>query len=306
MPAIDNITSLPLTPSLLNFYREKLRDNVRQSACAFSDSLNRLLPELDHIHRLEGSLSSSIATIKSFESENHDLRALLSQIIEENVRLRLKQIPDYTDTTLSVRLLDSLSAKATIADHSGVISSLTERCEALETFAAQTLSDLKNEKTRSEELLVQCTELQESLRYNTKQLTSELETLHGQPSTQDWEFLKAEVESLSNQQARDHEEMKAMKLENERLRGRVVSLANCSSSASSGAHVVPFNHDPDDLVNDVSRLKNKLDSLERFATKFMPDDSVSGVPEFFHTVDKTKGRLNDVQERLARRIRERH
>ncbi|CCG80642.1 protein of unknown function [Taphrina deformans PYCC 5710] len=302
MQEIDDITSLPLTPSLLKFYRDKVRDNVRQSARAFDDSLDRLLPELDHMHRLEASLSSSFTTIKSFESENHDLRALLSQVIEENVRLRLKQNPDCADSSLSARLLDSLASRPAAADHSSVISSLVERCEALEAFATQTLSDLKNEKVRSEELSVQAMELQESLQHNTKQWTSELQILKGQPSLQDWEFLRAEVASLTAQQARDQADLRALGKENEKLRGRISSLANCSERQDHPpcASVVCAE---DDMEQDMTRLKDKLDSLERFATKFMPDDRVVGVPEFFHTVDKTKGRLNDVEQRLARRMR---
>lgn len=347
--AMDEVTSLPLSHGLLAFYRDKLRDALRQSHATLTADLERIQPDLDHVHQLERSLASSVLTIRSFEGENTDLRDLLRELIEDNARLRLNTAPSssFDFAAQSDRLVDLLqtSQGTTTPDHAPIIDSLVERCTSLEGLGTRLVSDLQEERLHNEQLAMRVTELEATLAHTTDALTKELGLYASQPSLHDFECLKSQTALLQGQAAQDAKTMTVLRNENSAMRRQLNGDHRPTTRNSNLLRPLTLNtldvksdmtgcrrhrddthiesgpeHDnytetnidlnDDCLDNDIVRLSEKLKSLERFALRFMPasvnGNETYGVPEFFRTVDKSKGRVSEIEERLARRIEERH
>lgn len=167
---------------------------------------------------------------------------------------------------------------------------------------------------------IKLVELEETLAYNTKELMDQLQHYESQPSLEDFEFVKSQVESMKAERDVDQREIAFLRTENESLRASLQSSkpthqADDKLRAISGNqqryHLFPkTNHHEEGsehdtvLEDDLDKMSQKLKSLERFANKFMSAET-HGVPEFFHTIDKSKSRVEDIEARLAKRMQAR-
>lgn len=135
----DSVTSLPLSHSLLTFYRERLKDTLQKTTLDFNKQLKQLRPEVDHVHQVEMSVSSSNRAINALQEENDDLRNLLKEMIEDNAKLRLSKAPQTFDQTRTDRLLQAIEQRPhQRQDHVQILSSMVDRCQSLEALASNT------------------------------------------------------------------------------------------------------------------------------------------------------------------------
>lgn len=176
--------------------------------------------------------------------------------------------------------------------------------------------------------------MEESLRYNTTELTDQLRRYEAQPSIEDFDFLRSEVAQLQADMDVDRRELEFLREENRKVReSNQAHERRLPLSAADGRppplRTVPANvmsrpaaytcrgtgcvdgenegsgHESEDtrtLDEDILKMTMKLKSLEKFAHRFMPA-TTHGVPEFHHTVEKSKARMKDIEERLATRMR---
>lgn len=185
------------------------------------------------------------------------------------------------------------------------------------------ISELNAERTRRQALEIKSVELEESLRYNTTHLTDQLRQYEAQPAIEDFDFLRSEVASLRANLDVDRRELEFLRNENKKLHEsvekptqlrtlRTLSTNNTSRPTAHARHdnvnlrVEDENESELDhaLNEDILKMTTKLKSLEKFANRFMPT-TTHGVPEFHHTVEKSKNRMLDIEERLARRMHHR-
>lgn len=179
------------------------------------------------------------------------------------------------------------------------------------------MAELNIERAQRENVEMKLVECEETLRYNTNELMGQLKHYESQPSLEDFEFVKSQVEQLRLEREADRRELDSLRAGN--LRKCSNEFPRTGHSAHDRLRVIsgnqqrykPFryekeNDDGDESVleSEVDKMVEKLKSLERFADKFMPEE-VHGVPEFLHTVEKSKSRVEDIEARLAKRMQAR-
>lgn len=138
-------------------------------------------------------------------------------------------------------------------------------------------------------LEVQVTELQETLHHDTQALMQRLKHHESQPSAEDFEYARSEVARLQRELRITKSELRTLQAETPLSKSRKVQLGDTDAQ------------DDEEILQSVDNLTRKLESLDRFASKFMPDGEY-GVPEFKITMKRGHQKIADIESRLAQRI----
>lgn len=143
-------------------------------------------------------------------------------------------------------------------------------------------------------LEIQVKELQETLDHETQTLTQRLRHHESQPSADDFEYARDEILRLQEDLASTKEELRCQ-------RAGILPSSSRQGRTGSPADVLTSEQEDRQILQKVEKMTHKLESLERFAHKFMPE-SQHGVMEFHATIERGHQRITDIETRLAKRI----
>lgn len=133
---MDSKTSLPLSHSLLEFYRSKLRYLSQEIVKDLQLRIDGITFDAQTVHVLEGHLSNCEKDINTLTLENNVLRALSLELMEENARVRIDRGLVVPDKHTYDRIIHCLTERPHVhQDNSVILTSMIKRCQALESLA---------------------------------------------------------------------------------------------------------------------------------------------------------------------------
>lgn len=134
--AMDSKTSLPLSHSLLEFYRHKLKSLSLEVVNDIRMRMDSIHMDVQSAHVLQTHVANCESDLTTLTMENKELRKMIVQFLEENARLRLDRGLKSPDQELYESLLQRLTQRPHIhQDNSAILTSLIKRCQDLESLA---------------------------------------------------------------------------------------------------------------------------------------------------------------------------